>query len=457
MKRLLVSQEQAKKIAAKLPDGKAIGDIRFVRCSAKIIEEPTTGNEDAALLASIEMAGAPPLLTNGKPTIMRVVAWVLHEGVNKNRLEFLAEDLGPTADAIRVPNVLPMDFNHSAFRPFSTDPKTIGVWYRAEKRWDPHAKDGKGAYGIIAEGIIWSWLYPDYATELLAEQQRNGRIDFSMACLPTSSEYATDADGPKEIAHQPVLLTHSALDVPPADADAVGIGVEGSDDPNLEQTLLEKLATSLPSPTPNSDPAVLPLAAALSTPVDQLTEVQMEELQAQIDALTAKIASLTATEEQLAAAQAQLATLAGEMEALRGQLVESETARTALVDAAATTASEMDTLRAALETAQAQLAEINDAAAAAARAEAYEARIAALPEPYRVALSKRTQDEQDRFATKWAAASDEEWNEFATEIQFAFQNVRVSYLDRSHAEGGALPNGGSEQDDIASLVGSIKR
>lgn len=464
MKLLRVSQEQAQQIAAKLPAGKTIADIRLMRCAAQILSadevSPADDAEVSALLASVNLAGAPPLLTNGKPTIMRVVAWMLHEGVNTNRLEFLAEDLGPTADAIRAPNLLPMDFNHSAFRPLSPYPKAIGVWYKAEKRWDPNAKDGKGAYGIIAEGLIWSWLFPDESTELLAEQQRNGRIDFSMACIPTSATLAQDENGPKEIVHQPVLLTNSALDVPPADIDAVGIGVEGSDDPTLETTLIQRLS----SPTHTTTLTTMPKAAA-AMPSDQLTEVQMEELQAQIAALTAQlteataqITALTATQESLAAAEARVVALTADLATAQQALVEAETVREALVAESATTATAMEALRTELAAATAQLTEINEASAAAERTAAYETRLAALPETYRTALSKRTDDEQARFASKWTAASDDEWNEFATELQFAFQNVRLSYQDRSQAEGGALPNGGNDAaDDMAAAIATIKR
>lgn len=458
MKRLLVSQEQADRITAKLPDGKTLADIRLIHCSAEVLStiavSPTDDPEVAALMAAVDLAAAPPLLTNGKPTIMRVVAWMAHEGVNTNRLEFLADDLGPAAEAIRAPNLLPMDFNHSAFRPFSGFPKAIGVWYKAEKRWDSKAKEGKGAYGILAEGMIWSWLFPDESTTLLAEQERNGgHIDFSMACLPSSTTLTSDENGPKEIAHKPIYLTNSALDVPPADKDAVGIGVEGSDDPSLEETLRQRLADT-DIHTPSDADAVVVIAAASPAP---LTEVQMEELQAQIAALQAQLAGMTTTQAQLADAVARITALEAELQAAKDSIVEIETARDAVTAASAATVAELATVRAELETANAQLATIAAAAAQVARTEAYEARLTTLPQLYRDKLASRTAEEQERFATKWTNASDEEWKEFAGEIQLALKDVRVSYLGRSHAEGGVLPSSGSTADDMAADIQSIKR
>src|SRR3954465_6897564 len=143
MKKLIVTAEQAKKIEAKLPAGRTIDDLRLIRCAAKIVETDADPAEIALVAQAVETSGQPPLLTNGKPTIMRLVVWMAHEGINLNRQSFLADDLGPAADAIRLPNVLPMDWNHSAFRSMSMDDKAIGVWYTAEKRWDPEAKAGK--------------------------------------------------------------------------------------------------------------------------------------------------------------------------------------------------------------------------------------------------------------------------------------------------------------------------
>lgn len=455
MKKLIVTAEQAKKIEAKLPAGRTISDIRLVRCSAKIDLVENLGSDAKDLIAkAVETSGAPPLLTQGQPTIMRIVAWMTHEGVNKNRQAFLADDLGPAADAIRIPNVLPMDWNHSAFRMMSTDDKAIGVWYTAEKRWDQEAKDGKGAYGIMVQGIMWSWLFPKYATDMMAAMQRDRELSFSMACLPTSVETARDADGPYEILHKPVFLTNSALDVPAADPDADGIGVEGSNDPDLE-TYLTKVLTQSTIPE-----AQLPLAASLTKKkeeqMDEL-ETKVAELSAKLEAASAQIALLVAAESKLVVAETKLTESNVTIESLRTELTEVTTSRDALVASAAAAATEMAAITAELETAKAALAEVAAVEEAAVAKARYETRLATLPESYREALSKRSPEEQTRFSSKWTSATDEAWTDFAADIQFAFQNVRISYAERTAAEGGALPNADTGNDEVATLVSSIKR
>lgn len=182
----------------------------------------------------------------------------------------------------------------------------------------------------------------------------------------------------------------------------------------------------------------------------------MEELQAQIAALTAQLAGMAATTEQLTAATVRIAELETELQAAKDSLVEVETARDAVTTASEVAATELATVRAELEAANARLAEIAAAEALVARKATYEIRLSTLPQLYRDKLASRTAEEQERFATKWTNASDEEWKEFAGEIQLALKDVRVSYLGRSTAEGGVLPQG-SQADDMAALVQGIKR
>lgn len=456
MKKLIVTAEQAKKIEAKLPAGRTIDDLRLIRCAAKIVETEPDAAETDLVAQAVETSGQPPLITDGKPTIMRIVAWMAHEGINLNRQSFLADDFGPAADAIRIPNVLPMDWNHSAFRSMSMDDKAIGVWYSAEKRWDPEAKDGKGAYGIMTSGVVWSWLFPKYANEMMAEMQRSGKIEFSMACLPTSVETARDENGKEyEILHKPVFLTNSALDVPPADPDATGIGVEGSSDPNLESNLKVQLTTGKEQ--------VMPEAASL-TPNAKDQEEGMEELMKQASELKtqladamAKLASLTLAQEELTKVKAELEAANAEIEKLKAEMTEVASARDALKQEAAAAVEAAEKVKVELEEATKKLTEIaakEDAEKAAAR---YAERVAKLPQSYRDALEKRSDEDRARFEKKWTAASDEDWTEFASEIEFAFKDVRVSYLDRSRKEGGELPTSGAEADSISATLAAIKR
>src|SRR5690242_18081703 len=153
-----ISQELRDRFAS-VAEGRSIDDLREHTFTGRIEVPEQQSNLTAeetkivsAAASSIEQAGGPKLVSNGVPTIMRLVAWMCHEGRNNNGLIFLESDLGAAADRIREPNFLILDWNHSSVLSFSYDPKSIGLWYRAEKRWDPKAKQGSGAWGILAQG-----------------------------------------------------------------------------------------------------------------------------------------------------------------------------------------------------------------------------------------------------------------------------------------------------------------
>lgn len=444
--RLTASPDIAARIASRLPPGRSVDDLRLVECTATIEASPLS-TVDAALQARIasevEAAGGPPMLSNGLPTILRVVAWMAHEGRNLNGLRFLADDLGPAADRIREPNYLPMDWNHSAVFPWSFDPKVIGMWYRAEKRWDPKAQDGKGAYGILMQGIMWSWVFPEQANAMLAEQERHGKLDFSMACLPERSELVIEnGTVVEEIAHNPTFMTLSALDVPPADPDAIGVGEEGSDDPTLETQLTTKLTA-------------LAAVAAVHAPVGQseeesMTPEEIAELNRQLADLRAQLTQQLTLQSTAAA---DLAAATARVTELEGELTEAQTAREALVTASteATAAAEaqLTTLQEELAAAQARVAEYEAAEVAAAAETRYTARLASMPETYRAALERRTPEQQQSFRERWSEASDEAWETFRADALLGMPNVQVSYRLLSEQEGGTVTTAAAADTDAS--------
>ena len=174
------------RLQAQLPEGYNLDDLRLLECRAQF--QSVDGEleaEEQAVVASIKEAG-PALMTDGKPTIMRVVAWMCHGDIpNKNRDAFVKEELQSLAPALfRQPNFGVMDFNHSAVIPWSDDPKVIGVWYKAEYAFDQAANEGKGAWGVLATGMMFAWAFPEQANALLGEQGRSGFVAFSMAATP---------------------------------------------------------------------------------------------------------------------------------------------------------------------------------------------------------------------------------------------------------------------------------
>lgn len=412
-----ISHEQAAEIQKRLPEGRRWEDIRFMRVRAELLP-PTP--EDLRVAEEAHGNGAQPLLVDGRPNVMRVVSWFYHEGGNKNRFWFEADDLGESADRVRPPDLVPMDWNHSSIFTWRDEPPAIGVWYHAEKRWDVKAKEGQGAYGVQGFGVMWTWLFPDKANALLGMQTREGTVDFSVAVVPSSVSYK-EIDGVMyEILHKPVILSHAALDVSPADEDAVGLVVDASQaNDHTELQLRDQLDR--------------PRAASHDGSEEAMTDEQKQAF----EALEAKVAELEAK-------VAEQGTAATKMAELEGQLAEANTKADALVSELQGASTAMKDLQEKYDAAVQRLAEFEAREAAAAALATFEARFASLPETYRTAFDARPEEERARFTAKWSAADDADWADFHAEIAAAFQHARTNYTERSRAEGGALPNVGAD-------------
>jgi hypothetical protein len=232
--------ELKKKLAqlANVPTGYDVENLRVLSAHGQINEATDLRPEEQTIIAE-EMARGPDPITDGRPTVMRVVAWMCHEGVNRNRDAFVAEELAVATTKITARNPLVMDWNHAAV--IGGPGRVIGTWTKADYAFDQKAKDGQGAWGILAEGVMFAWAYPEIADAMLAEQQRNGTVDFSMACIPSSVEFARDDKGSFAILHNPIFFTLSALDVPPGDPDAVGMVKEGDNADGVEDALKQEL------------------------------------------------------------------------------------------------------------------------------------------------------------------------------------------------------------------------
>src|SRR5690348_8759993 len=179
-----------------------------------------------------------------------------------------------------------MDFNHSAVRSFSDEPKMVGVWHQASFAFDPNAdngKGGKGLYGLLAKGTMFAWAFPEHATALLGEQARSGKVEVSMACIPTASETGRDDNGSYEILHKPVFFTVSLLDVPPADKDAAA---QVTEDPDAnDDDMMQRLC----------QPATAMVAvAALKTKEARMDKELITRLEAEKATAVAELATIKA-------------------------------------------------------------------------------------------------------------------------------------------------------------------
>ncbi len=583
------------------PDNK---EVRFVTAQAVV----TVVDQDLHLSAeqSTRLAAWMPRVTNGEPTKLKVSTWMCHAGRNNNGLVFREQDLSDSAARIAAPNLLPMDWNHSAVVDSWGEPKAIGVWYAAEVKWNPEAKKGQGAMGIWAEGIVWAWAFPEKAAQMIAMQEQKGYVEFSMACIPAQTLVGADDEGPYEVAIEPVFFTHSALDMPPADPDAKGqvaLDREPMDDEDEEElpkaasldldeaepldldeqawlvaeerdVILEmataakdgkKKPTNFPAKGDNKQVSlrnsqwnVFPLGYAEdlkenwpeiwrrggnirgndqfrklapvarrggsvesateeaavrlreawgarhkgdfqlngviaqvkwlvvgSRGVDHMKsvindakqrvkarramrakeevmdgqETPKEPTVAALDAALEANQVLKAQVEEAQSVNAEQAAKIAELEAALKVAKESADevaiARDAMKQELETAAAQCAEVQGQLETAQARLNEIEAEQAKIATEQRWTARFEALPESYRAAFAKRSEDEQARFVAKWSVAADEEWNEFKSDLLVGFGELKLSYLSLSKQEG-ALPSVGATDSDMGAKIAALK-
>lgn len=439
-----------------LPDGVRPEDVRILHCTASLLPDANLTDKEEFILSSLTEAAQVPLTgADGKPSVMKVVAWMAHEGPNRNRQAFVAPELQQIAPALfRAPNFGVMDWNHSAVAFSSDEPHMIGVWYNATYSYDKAADK----WGILATGMLFSWLFPDQATSLLADQARVGTMQFSMACIPGSVESAKDDKGYYEILHNPTFFTVSALDVPPADQYAQGTGTE---DPSVTtEQLREKLLAVA---------TIKPLQSTYSggtmnqEQIDQMKREnaeaaqKYEELRVKHLADSTKAdelaASLTEVKTTLATAQLKIAELEQALETAKAEKADVLTAKEAAIQ-------ERDAALATLQTVEATVAElrvivdeVNASKAATAKKELIAKRIAALPEFYRKVHEAKTAEEKESAEVRWGGMSEEAFETFVTKDLAGLSTAsnRPSFLDRS-LETAALPTAGGSTDAYSGIA-----
>ncbi len=393
--------------------------VRFVECRATAAPaHEATDGELSAVRAAFE-AGGPPLMTDGKPTVTRMTAWMAHEGVNRNRLAFVKEELELAAQKVTVTSPLVMDFNHSAIHGWEGEQRCIGVWHSAEYAFDAFAKGGEGAWGILVQGVMFAWLFPDVADALQAEQGRKGYIEFSMACIPSSIEFAIDGEGRGyEVAHNPIFFTNSALDVAPADPDAKGLGSESASE-GVEATQREQLLQLAASKAQNSEEAMNEEMKALLAQLEATLAAKFETILATDS--EAKVAATEAFETKIAELETALVVAQTEIERLTGETVQLEAA----VAASEQTIAE---LRVVTD-------EYEAAAQEALQAAVLAARLASLPEAVQTAHAARDEAKRTRLESKWIAMSDEDWSVYLEdELGIATASAGTTYLERSNRD-----------------------
>jgi hypothetical protein len=425
------------------------GEPLFLTARAKVRLCTEDDEQAQDILEAISTAARVPIITDGQPTKLLVDAWLVHEGKNNNRQVFHAEDFPEAAAMITPPNLLPMDWNHGAVHQHDGEARAIGAWYAAAAEFDPEAYDGRGAEGIRTKGIVWAWAFPEHAAAMLEMQQVRGYVEFSMACIPTSVETGRDHNGSYVRIKKPIFFTNSALNVPPADPDAKG-HIENA------HSLLPSVAVDGTGHSPQD----VPLAAAR----EEESMIENDPVQeTSVEAVVETPVVVAEEQEQLPAVTEQppvvaelpvLAELQGALQTMTARAEDAELQRDALQAELETAVTQIRTLTEQLESAQAQVAAFEAARDAAVVETRWESRFAELPESYRTAFARRSEDEQKRFKDRWAVASDEAWTEFKGDLFVGFADMKVSYLKLSEQEGD-LPSG-SERNLSQVLISLIK-
>lgn len=419
--------------------------LRFVPASAQVSE---LTDDEAAPIAEIltaahSTAATDPLFgKDGKPRLMKITTWMAHGGYpNRNFDGFTAEDLKAAVEnglaTAEAPMVL--DWNHD-FTP-------IGVWTKAEYRFNPNAVYGEqeGHYGVLLEGVIFAWRYPEQVDRLTAEQSRNGRIDVSMACIGSHYEPAVASDGTKyTLIREPVFFACSVLTERPADPNSVGLGSEDPTETAEDRQALLLASDSSESPVIAS--WVVDLEAALRAATAE-EEINMNEMEQRLLELVRAAVSDVLTEEglerlptMLEAAQ-RVPDLEGAVATANAQLAEANERLAEMETAATESELRVATLEEQLSAANEELAGFRSAQAEREAAEAAEAalqlreaRLAALPEIVRARLEGMEEEKRERLVTRWVGQDEEEWD-----LTLASLSVRTEqapdYVARSEEEG----------------------
>lgn len=476
---------------ANLPEGYSPDDLR----EFELVAQVQAGDADAEMIAlaaeTTKVAGPPLINADGRPTILKVVAWMLHtDVVNKNGDYFVKEEIEAMAPTLfRAPNLGVMDWNHAAVLNYNDDPPLIGVWYKSEFAFDQAALDGQGAWGLLVTGMMFAWLFPEQANEMLADQARDGGVRFSMAAIPSSTEFRTIGGAKAAVLHNPVFFTNSALNKPPADPDALGTVSERPE--AIPEEMVEewmkrkkekypvekpgygKLVTvnslnGLTSTTTGTylvdaetthwlfvpHTAAITEEKAMNDEMIAALKAEKEAAEAKIDALTAKLTLAESIETERAELAEQVAALNEKIVALETTVAEITTSRDALI-------AERDQAIASFEASEARIAELSaqvdafeaekaafeeEAArveAARVLAEKLAARLASLPVEFMKVHSARDEATRTRLETKWVAfETDEEWEEYKKHelLGYTPAQPRLGYRQRSEQEGTLVNN-----------------
>jgi hypothetical protein len=368
----------------------------------------------------------PAPMVDGRPRMLHITAWIAHEGANNNGHAFVASELEQVVNErllFRAGYAGLLDFDH--------DGEPRGYWYSAEYAFDPVAKRS----GILAQGAVWAWRFPQLADQMLAEMGRNGHVNVSMSALSRHRdiEFARDDNGRAiQIIHDPVFIAASLLDVAPGDQFCHGVVDEdpAKTTPIDRQKLLLR-AASLDGNHEEDitmDEIRTLLAEALAElGLDAKLDGLVESLKASFDAKANEFAEeLKARDEKLTDAESR----AGAAISRAAELENIVAERDLTVETLSATKMELEEQ---LNAAHAKLDEIRVAEEARAFENRKAGRLARLPEVVRERLETKPAEVRAALEDRWANLTDEEFENTLAELSLGI--VETPKLKRLPAFG----------------------
>ena len=367
---------------------------------AAVVVEPT--EEDYEELDTVTKgffaANAP--FENGKPRMLFMNAWIVHEGRNLNGDVFVAEELKARVDQglFSPPHAGMIDLDH--------DFVARGFWYKANYAFDDKAK----RWGIYAVGAIWAWRYKELADVMMAEMKHDGFVYVSMSAIAEIVEPTftyPGFEGEKSyIRHNPVFFTSAILTVPPGDPDAKG-------------------TVDIIAKTINSG-----------------SDLNVSRADNDVKQVTNNNGVNTMTDKEIEALQATCAQLQQEIADLKVKLTEAEVNFKAVSDIRTTVEKELETVKAELKVFKDKEAAEAEKNKVEADKKKFETRLGEVPDVVRENLNKHANKEL--VMAKWRDASDEDWD--TIKQGFSLIPAAATYLTRSRDEG-KLPVVNDDKND----------
>lgn len=390
--------------------------------------------DESPIVRNFRLA-AGPIGADGKPRMLLLSAWIVHEGRNENGIAFVKEELRQRVSEglFAPPHAGMIDFDHD-FQP-------VGFWFKTSFAFD----DIAGLWGILATGAIWAWRFPELTDALLAEQQRSGTVPVSMSELPESTELTEKFPGAEgmvtEIQHNPTFFTTSILDIPPGDIHArATVSEDASQEPPVPASRTSQFYFQAASAEPQFDTSkeetFMEDAKVLINEMRQERDQARESLaKAEAEKNQFK-ADLDTVKDELDKTKTQIDELVSKNKELASKVSEFEVA----LKSANETKDELETTLA--ETSE-KLNEFETKEADAEKDRVLAERIAGLPEVVQKNIEEHS--EAEALKSAWRELSEEQWDTTRNTLSLAARTDEsdTDYVERSTKEG-KLPFGKSE-------------